>query len=79
MSEYGSNVFIVKNSDGEEVKTIHAFHQIIDLVYKEGDALFEHGDATISEKGGSFSYHFNKDVQPQHIRRAYEDFFGYYH
>ena len=77
MGEYGSNSFIVRNSDGEAVKRIHAFRQIIELVEKEGDALFVHGDATISEEGGAFSYQFNKDVQPQHIRRAYIKFFGY--
>jgi len=78
MGEYGSNSFIVKNSDGEVVKKIYAFRQIIDLVEKEGDTLFLHGSAKIEEEGGRFSYRFNKDVQPQDIRRAYREFFDYY-
>ena len=77
MGEYGSNPFIVRNSDGEFVKRIHAFRQIIELVEKEKDTLFVHGDASISEEGGAFTYHFGRDVQPQHIRRAYIKFFGY--
>ena len=78
MGEYGGNHFIVRNSSGEDVKVIYKFHQIIDLVEKEKDTLFLNGDASISEIGGAFTYRFNKDVQPQHIRRAYEDFFGYF-
>ncbi len=77
MGEYGSNSFLIKNSDGEVIKRIHAFRQIIDVMEKEQDTLFLHGNATIEEEGGAFSYSFNQEVQPQHIRKAYEDFFGY--